>query len=94
MNPGGTSEAEFFFYPRELKNYHERIPFEINGLSMFYVDLIGQGTEMKVGRLLKSIGLFTGNKENIVLDWPFLLFFTLSPEFSAFFPEDVLQICF
>ena len=48
LAPGGKLEAEIYFYPRDLKRYHAKIPFEINGLSTMFVDITGQGTEMKV----------------------------------------------
>ena len=48
LAPGGKLEAQIFFYPRELKKYNTRIPFEVNGLSTMFVDIRGQGTEMKV----------------------------------------------
>eukprot|EP00794_Sanderia_malayensis_P018879 gene18879-20779_t len=48
LSNGGKCEVDFLFYPRQLKTYHERVPFEINGLSMFYIDIEGQGTEMKI----------------------------------------------
>ncbi|CAB3998552.1 Hypothetical predicted protein [Paramuricea clavata] len=46
--PGESSEIDILFYPRECKHYHEVIPFEINGLSLMSVDILGQGTEIKV----------------------------------------------
>ena len=51
--PGESSEVDILFYPRECKHYHEVIPFEINGLSLMSLDILGQGTEIKV-RFLRS----------------------------------------
>ena len=48
MKPGDIKEIQFRFYPRELKAYHERVPFEINGLSVNHIDIFGVGTEMNV----------------------------------------------
>lgn len=46
--PNRSIEVEISFYPREAKKYHEIIPFEINGLSTMNVEILGEGTEMKV----------------------------------------------
>ncbi|XP_057292027.1 hydrocephalus-inducing protein-like [Hydractinia symbiolongicarpus] len=46
--PGESKEIEIRFYPRESKVYTERIGFEVNGLSMMYVDIRGEGADMKV----------------------------------------------
>ena len=48
LAPGEKSVAQILFYPRELKRYFERVPFEINGLSTTFLDITGEGTEMKV----------------------------------------------
>ena len=48
FQPGEKRDIEIRFYPRELKQYSERIAFEINGLSTTYVDVRGQGVEMRV----------------------------------------------
>ena len=48
LSPGKSSEVDILFYPRECKHYHDVIPFEINGLSVMSVDILGQGTEIKV----------------------------------------------
>ena len=48
LAPSEKLETEIFFYPRELKRYHAKIPFEMNGLSKRFIDITGQGTEMKV----------------------------------------------
>jgi hypothetical protein len=54
--PGQQTEVDILFYPRECKHYHEVIPFEINGLSVISVDILGQGTEIKViVRFLSSL---------------------------------------
>ena len=49
--PGQQIEVDILFYPRECKHYHEVIPFEINGLSVTSIDILGQGTEIKVLQL-------------------------------------------
>ncbi|XP_068693384.1 hydrocephalus-inducing protein homolog [Montipora foliosa] len=46
--PNQSIEVEISFYPREARKYHEIIPFEINGLSTMNVEILGEGTEMKV----------------------------------------------
>lgn len=48
LHPNKTMEVEFLFYPREAKQYHMVIPFEINGLSKMNVEIFGEGTDMKV----------------------------------------------
>ena len=48
FQPGEKRDVEIRFYPRELKQYFERIAFEINGLSTTYIDVSGQGVEMRV----------------------------------------------
>lgn len=48
LGPGQSANVDILFYPREYKDYHEVIPFEINGLSTITVDVFGQGTEIKV----------------------------------------------
>lgn len=41
-------QVDIEFYPREVRRYHETIPFEINGLSTMNVEIFGEGTDMKV----------------------------------------------
>ena len=48
LTPGQSMDVEILFYPREVKRYHDVIPFEINGLSQVTVDVFGQGTEIQV----------------------------------------------
>ncbi|XP_043935458.1 hydrocephalus-inducing protein homolog [Protopterus annectens] len=48
LSPKGTLEVPITFYPREAMQYHETIIFEINGLSRQNVEVLGQGTEMKL----------------------------------------------
>jgi len=48
LQPEKTMDVEFLFYPRETKQYHMVIPFEINGLSKINVEIFGEGTDMKV----------------------------------------------
>jgi len=48
FQPGEQREVEIRFFPRELIQYSERIGFEINGLSMTYVEITGRGADMRV----------------------------------------------
>ncbi|XP_015224105.2 hydrocephalus-inducing protein homolog isoform X3 [Lepisosteus oculatus] len=48
LPPGGVMEVPITFYPREAIRYQERITFEINGYTHHSVEILGQGTEMKV----------------------------------------------
>ena len=55
ISPNTTKEIEIRFYPRELKRYSERIGFEVNGLSVVYIDILGQGAEMKVSTIPMTV---------------------------------------
>ncbi|KAI5098228.1 hydrocephalus-inducing protein-like, partial [Silurus meridionalis] len=46
--PNSTMEVPITFYPREAIRYHEKVVFEINQCSRHVVELMGQGTEMKI----------------------------------------------
>lgn len=41
-------DITFTFYPREAKKYRDIVEFEINSLSRQTVEILGQGTEMKI----------------------------------------------
>ncbi|KAM6177458.1 hydrocephalus-inducing protein homolog [Erethizon dorsatum] len=66
IKPGKTMEVPITFYPRESINYHELIPFEMNGLSQQTVEIKGKGTEMKISvldppnRIVKLGGVLPG----------------------------------
>ncbi|XP_064641495.1 hydrocephalus-inducing protein-like isoform X2 [Lineus longissimus] len=46
--PGESAAVNLSFFPREAKKYHEKVEFEINGLSKQVVEIMGSGTEMRV----------------------------------------------
>ncbi|XP_013405663.1 hydrocephalus-inducing protein [Lingula anatina] len=48
LPPGKTVDINFTFYPQEVKRYIEQVTFEINGLSKQGIEIIGQGTKMKI----------------------------------------------
>ncbi|XP_053402100.1 hydrocephalus-inducing protein homolog isoform X11 [Mercenaria mercenaria] len=48
IQPGQSVDVAFTFYPREAKKYKEIVTFEINGLSKQDIEIMGQGTEMKI----------------------------------------------
>lgn len=74
LTPGQSSEVNILFYPRECKHYHEVIPFQINGLSIINVDILGQGAEIKVWSrftqstcFIEEVVLYFVNEGNM---WP------------------------
>ncbi|XP_066569678.1 hydrocephalus-inducing protein homolog [Amia ocellicauda] len=48
LPPGGELQVPITFYPREARRYQERVTFEINGHMQHSVEILGQGTEMKI----------------------------------------------
>ncbi|XP_033116735.1 hydrocephalus-inducing protein homolog isoform X2 [Anneissia japonica] len=48
LQPNQCCDVHLTFYPREATKYHETIAFEVNGLSRQNVEILGQGTEMRV----------------------------------------------
>ncbi|XP_051884712.1 hydrocephalus-inducing protein homolog [Pristis pectinata] len=48
LAPKKNVEAAIIFYPREPIKYEEEVTFVVNGLSYQSVEVLGQGTEMKV----------------------------------------------
>lgn len=48
LQPGGSTTAVITFYPRTVTKYRETLVFQINGLSTQNVDILGEGTEMRV----------------------------------------------
>ncbi|XP_077975805.1 hydrocephalus-inducing protein homolog isoform X2 [Styela clava] len=48
LPPGGSTEATIAFYPRAVTKYRETLSFQINGLSNHLVDILGDGTELRV----------------------------------------------
>ncbi|XP_062403912.1 hydrocephalus-inducing protein homolog [Sardina pilchardus] len=48
LPPGGYMDVPITFYPREAKQYHEKLVFGINECTKQVVDILGQGTEIKL----------------------------------------------
>ncbi|KAJ8406633.1 hypothetical protein AAFF_G00302070 [Aldrovandia affinis] len=48
LPPGGAVEVPITFYPREAVRYQERVVFQINACTKQAVEILGQGTEMKI----------------------------------------------
>ncbi|XP_069073573.1 hydrocephalus-inducing protein homolog [Pleurodeles waltl] len=48
LRPGEQMEVFITFYPRAVVKYREIVPFEINGHFRQTIEILGQGTEMKV----------------------------------------------
>lgn len=48
LAPGASTDAVVTFFPRSATKYKEVIPFQINGLSTYAVDVDGEGTELRV----------------------------------------------
>ncbi|CAM4581517.1 unnamed protein product [Leuciscus chuanchicus] len=48
LPPGGSVEVLFSFYPRKAVRYHEKVVFEMNKCAKQVVEILGQGTEMKI----------------------------------------------
>ncbi|XP_022080460.1 hydrocephalus-inducing protein homolog isoform X2 [Acanthaster planci] len=48
LQPGDSRDVQLTFYPREAVKYRELVVFEINGLSRTQVEILGEGTEMRV----------------------------------------------
>ncbi|KAM7396206.1 hypothetical protein PAMP_019263 [Pampus punctatissimus] len=48
LSPGATMDILITFYPREPCRYHEKLTFILNSCVTKQVDILGQGTEMKL----------------------------------------------
>ncbi|XP_033625714.1 hydrocephalus-inducing protein homolog [Asterias rubens] len=48
LQPGDSRDVHLTFYPREAIKYREMVIFELNGLSRTQVEILGEGTEMRV----------------------------------------------
>ncbi|XP_041964608.1 hydrocephalus-inducing protein homolog isoform X2 [Alosa sapidissima] len=48
LPPGGYMDVPITFYPREAKQYHEKLVFGINECIKQVVEILGQGTEIKL----------------------------------------------
>lgn len=48
LPPGAMMEVPVKFHPCEARHYHDRLPFILNSSITKYVDIQGQGVEMKV----------------------------------------------
>lgn len=46
--PGEAVIITLTFYPREATRYREVLEFEVNGMSRHCVEVLGQGTELRV----------------------------------------------
>ncbi|XP_029009061.1 hydrocephalus-inducing protein homolog isoform X2 [Betta splendens] len=48
LSPGAVIDVPLTFSPREAGHYHEKLPFILNSCVTKYVDILGQGIEMKL----------------------------------------------
>ena len=48
LPPGDCMDVPITFYPQEAKQYHEKLVFGINDCAKKVVEILGQGTEIKV----------------------------------------------
>ena len=48
LNPGTSTEAEITFMPQEPTKYCDAIEFNINGITKQLIEIVGQGTELKL----------------------------------------------
>uniref|UniRef100_A0A8C5EU15 Hydrocephalus-inducing protein-like n=1 Tax=Gouania willdenowi TaxID=441366 RepID=A0A8C5EU15_GOUWI len=52
LSPGAVMEVPFTFYPHEARQYNAKIPFILNSCVTKEVDILGQGMEIKVRRVV------------------------------------------
>lgn len=79
LAPNASTSALITFYPRAVAKYKEIVPFQINGLSKYLLEIHGEGTELRVSFLtidfvvvrrgcLVAIATTSQNYENDVFD--------------------------